>query len=66
MEALKDRLTALAERAEKLGVPAIGWQVSERLELGVKARNVFHQVRQHYPIGDEIGSELIFSGTFEF
>ena len=35
-------------------------------EVGVHARNMLHAVRRHYPLGDEIGSELLISGTLEF
>ncbi len=44
----------------------LGLRVTESFELGLKARNLFHQERRQYPIGDDIGSELVFSGTFEF
>lgn len=43
----------------------LAWRVNRRLELGLKARNLFHQVRRHYPIGDEIGSELLISVRYE-
>ena len=43
----------------------ISTRLSERLELGLKARNLFHQVRRHYPTGDEIGSELLVTLRYE-
>jgi hypothetical protein len=44
----------------------LGLQVREGIEVGVKGRNLFHQVRRHHPLGDEIGSELLFTLTGEF
>ena len=44
----------------------LGLRVSEQLELGIKARNLFNQERRQYPLGDEIGSELLFTATFQF
>jgi hypothetical protein len=32
----------------------------------LRARNVFHQARAQYPVGDEIGSELMLTGRLEF
>ena len=36
------------------------------VELGLHARNLFHQKRRQTPGGDEIGSELLLTGTIEF
>jgi iron complex outermembrane receptor protein len=36
------------------------------LELGLHARNLFHQTRPHFPLGDEIGSELLATIRWEF
>jgi iron complex outermembrane receptor protein len=44
----------------------VGFRVVPQLELGFRARNVFHQVRQQYPVGDEIGSELMATARLEF
>jgi iron complex outermembrane receptor protein len=44
----------------------VGVQVRPNVELGFKARNLFNQVRRQYPLGDEIGSELLATVTFEF
>ncbi len=44
----------------------LGLQVREGIEVGVRGRNIFHQVRRHHPHGDEIGSELLFTLTAEF
>jgi iron complex outermembrane receptor protein len=44
----------------------VGFQVVPQFELGFRARNVFHQVRPQYPVGDEIGSELLVTGRLEF
>ena len=44
----------------------LSFQVDEHTELDLKARNLFHQVRRHYPIGDEIGSELLVTARYEF
>ncbi len=44
----------------------LGLEVRDGVELGFHARNIFHQVRQQFPIGDEIGSELFATITVEF
>jgi iron complex outermembrane receptor protein len=44
----------------------VGFQVLPHFELGLHARNIFHQVRRQFPQGDEIGSEIFVSGTLEF
>ena len=44
----------------------LGFEVRDGVELGFYARNIFHQGRRHYPIGDEIGSELFATITVEF
>lgn len=42
------------------------FDVRPNLELGLHARNLFHQVRRHFPLGDEIGSELVLTVRWEF
>jgi iron complex outermembrane receptor protein len=44
----------------------LGFQVTPQFELGLKGRNVLHQVRRQHPVGDEIGSELLVTGTVQF
>jgi iron complex outermembrane receptor protein len=44
----------------------VGVQVLPQFELGFHARNMLHQVRRQFPRGEEIGSELMVSGTLEF
>ncbi|MFQ5698308.1 MAG: TonB-dependent receptor domain-containing protein, partial [Myxococcota bacterium] len=44
----------------------IGIQVRPGVELGVKARNIFHQVRRQFPLGDEIGSEVVATVRVEY
>ena len=44
----------------------LGVQVTPHFELGLKGRNVLHQVRRQHPVGDEIGSELLVTGTVQF
>jgi iron complex outermembrane receptor protein len=44
----------------------VGLQLVPQFELGLRARNVFHQARAQYPGGDEIGSELMLTGRLEF
>jgi iron complex outermembrane receptor protein len=44
----------------------LGAQVLPHFELGLHARNLFHQVRRQHPLGDEIGSELLVTGTLEY
>jgi len=44
----------------------LGVELREGLEVGLHARNLFHQVRRHHPIGAEIGSELILTVTASF
>ena len=44
----------------------VGFQLRDGVELGLHARNLFHQVRRHYPVGDDIGSEVMGTVTFEF
>lgn len=44
----------------------VGARIREGLEVGLHARNLFHQVRRQHPLGDEIGSELLFTLTAEF
>jgi outer membrane receptor protein involved in Fe transport len=44
----------------------LGFQLLPQFELGLRARNVFHQARAQYPVGDEIGSELMLTGRLEF
>lgn len=43
-----------------------GYAVRPGFELGVRATNLFHQVRRHHPLGDEIGSRLLLTATVEF
>ena len=50
-----------------LGVDAaLMYQVTPNLELGLHGRNIFHQVRRHFPLGDEIGSEVLGTMRWEF
>jgi outer membrane receptor protein involved in Fe transport len=44
----------------------LGYEVRPGLELGVRAMNLFHQVRRQHPLGDEIGSRVLFTATLEF
>ena len=44
----------------------LGVRLHPRFELGLHARNLFHQKRRQTPRGDEIGSELMLTGTIEF
>jgi outer membrane receptor protein involved in Fe transport len=44
----------------------VGFQLTSWFELGFRARNVLHQVRPQFPVGDEIGSEWFVTGRFEF
>lgn len=44
----------------------LGIRLHPRFELGLHARNLFHQARSQVPGGDEIGSELLVTGTIEF
>ena len=44
----------------------VGVQLREGVELGLHARNLFHQVRRQFPLGDEIGSELLVTLNAEF
>ncbi|MFQ5699357.1 MAG: TonB-dependent receptor plug domain-containing protein [Myxococcota bacterium] len=44
----------------------LGVQVQEHLELGVRARNIFHQVREQFPVGDDIGSEVLATARVSF
>lgn len=44
----------------------LGVRLHPRLELGFHARNLTHQVHRHYPLGDEIGSQLLATATWEF
>jgi iron complex outermembrane receptor protein len=44
----------------------LGLRLTERFELGLHARNLLHQTRRQHPYGDQIGSELLLSGTLEF
>ncbi len=42
------------------------YQLRPSLELGIHARNVLHQVRPHFPLGDAIGSEVMGTVRWEF
>jgi iron complex outermembrane receptor protein len=44
----------------------IGFQVRPELEVGLHGRNLFNQVRRHFPLGDEIGTELLATVRWEF
>jgi iron complex outermembrane receptor protein len=44
----------------------LGVKLLPQFELGLHAKNLFNQVRSHHPMGDEIGSELMVTGTWEF
>jgi iron complex outermembrane receptor protein len=44
----------------------VGLQLVPQFELGLRARNVLHQTREQYPVGDEIGSEILVTGRLEF
>jgi iron complex outermembrane receptor protein len=44
----------------------LAWRLTDHLELGVHARNIFHQVQSEIPGGDEIGSELLATAQMEF
>jgi iron complex outermembrane receptor protein len=44
----------------------LGYQVRPDLEVGVRAQNMLHQVRRHFPLGDEIGSEVVGTLRWEF
>jgi outer membrane receptor for ferrienterochelin and colicin len=43
----------------------LGYQLAPDLELGFRVRNLFHQVRTQFPIGDEIGTEALFTVRWE-
>lgn len=44
----------------------LGVQVQEHLELGVRARNIFNQVRRQFPVGDNIGAEVLATARVTF
>lgn len=44
----------------------LGLELTPSFELGFHARNLFHQERRQHPLGDEIGSRLMLSGTLQF
>jgi outer membrane receptor protein involved in Fe transport len=44
----------------------LGIRLHPRFELGLHAQNLFHQKRRQFPQGDEIGTELLLTGTVEF
>jgi iron complex outermembrane receptor protein len=44
----------------------LGLEVTRSFELGFHARDLFHQERRQHPLGDEIGSRLMLSGTLQF
>jgi iron complex outermembrane recepter protein len=48
------------------GVDAfLGWDVARDVEVGFRVRNLFHQVRSQFPVGDEIGTEWLFTVRWE-
>lgn len=44
----------------------LGFELRPDLELGFKVRNLFHRVRRQFPLGDEIGSEVLATLRWEF
>ena len=44
----------------------LGMQVFPRFELGLHGRNLLNQTRRQHPLGDQIGSEFLVSGTWEY
>jgi outer membrane receptor protein involved in Fe transport len=42
------------------------YRVRPGLELGLNFQNLFHQTRRHFPLGDEIGSEITATVRWEF
>lgn len=44
----------------------LGIRVHPHFELGLHAQNMFNQKRSQFPQGDEIGTELLLTGTVEF
>jgi iron complex outermembrane receptor protein len=42
------------------------FQARPDLELGLHVRNLLHQVEPHFPLGDEIGSEVLATVRWEF
>jgi iron complex outermembrane receptor protein len=44
----------------------LGVQLAPQFELGLRARNVFNQVRPQFPLGDDIGGEFYLTGRLEF
>jgi outer membrane receptor protein involved in Fe transport len=45
---------------------ALMYRVRPGLELGLNFQNLFHQTRRHFPLGDEIGSEITATVRWEF
>jgi iron complex outermembrane receptor protein len=44
----------------------VGVRLRQGIEVGILGRNLFHQVRRQHPLGDEIGSEILFTLSGEF
>ena len=44
----------------------LGFAPADGLEIGIQAKNVLHQTRRRYPYGDELGSEVLITASWEF